>query len=72
MLPALRRYVEMEKLSSKGMLWIGLLEVERLVCPKDQWLLELEGHPGSVLVSHNGREFTSPLLNFNPEIAAAA
>ncbi len=62
----------MEKLGSKVMLWIGLLAVQQLVCPKDQWLLELEGHPGSVLVAHNGREFTSPLLNFHPEIAAAA
>jgi len=62
----------MEKLGSKVMLWIGLLAVQRLVCPKDQWLLELEGHPGSVLVSHNGRAFTSPMMDFQESQPAAA
>ncbi len=62
----------MEKLSSKGMLWIGLLEVERMTCPRDQWLLELEAESGSVLVAHNGRVFTSPMLDFSESQRSAA
>jgi hypothetical protein len=56
----------MERSSSKGMHWIGLLEVGRPVCPKQQWFLELEGDPLPVLVMHNGEHFTSPFLEFDP------
>lgn len=58
--------------SSKGMLWIGLLEVERPVCPKNQWLLELDGELRTLLVLHDGVGFTSPFLDFNPSDRAAA
>ena len=50
------------KVSSRGILWIGLLEAERLTCPAHQWLLELDGPDGIQVVAHNGREFTSPFL----------